>query len=84
MLVQFYQVLKSIIEFQILECLRDHKKELTKKCHEQLFAREQEEQMDPGTDVVLVTLCKQMIMQYCHDVNSEKLLFCLKVCLHNV
>nr|XP_045603883.1 Golgi apparatus protein 1-like [Procambarus clarkii] len=63
---------------EILECLRDHKKELTKKCHEQLFAREQEEQMDPGTDVVLVTLCKQMIMQYCHDVNSEKLLFCLK------
>ncbi|KAG7170035.1 Golgi apparatus protein 1-like [Homarus americanus] len=62
----------------ILECLRSHKRELEKPCHELLFAREQEEQQDPSTDVVLVTSCKQMITQYCHDVNPEKLLYCLK------
>lgn len=62
----------------VLECLRSHKKNLTRTCHEQLFVREQEEQHDPGTDVILLTSCREMIQQYCHDTNSEKLLLCLK------
>lgn len=68
----------------VMECLRVHKRELTETCHAQLFAREQEEQMDPGTDVVLMSSCKQMIIQYCHDTNSEMLLSCLKDYKENV
>lgn len=44
-----------------------------------VFLREEEEQQDPGTDVVLVSTCKQMIQQYCYDIPAEQYLSCLKV-----
>ncbi|XP_063847233.1 LOW QUALITY PROTEIN: Golgi apparatus protein 1-like [Scylla paramamosain] len=63
---------------QVLECLRTHKANISIQCHRRLFVREQEELQDPGTDVVLMAACRQMVDRYCHDVNSEKLLQCLK------
>ncbi|KAK8385192.1 hypothetical protein O3P69_012180 [Scylla paramamosain] len=62
----------------VLECLRTHKANISIQCHRRLFVREQEELQDPGTDVVLMAACRQMVDRYCHDVNSEKLLQCLK------
>ncbi|XP_064105225.1 Golgi apparatus protein 1-like [Macrobrachium nipponense] len=63
----------------VLECLRDHRRNLTSICHKLIFLREQEEHLDPGTDVVLVTACRKMIEQHCRAEDSGKLLFCLRM-----
>ncbi|XP_037799147.1 Golgi apparatus protein 1-like [Penaeus monodon] len=62
----------------VLECLRQNKQSLSGECHKVVFLREEEEQQDPGTDVVLVSTCKQMIQQYCYDIPTEQYMSCLK------
>ncbi|CAL4172191.1 unnamed protein product, partial [Meganyctiphanes norvegica] len=63
---------------KVLECLRSHKGELSHDCHVAVFVREQEEHLDPGTDVVLENTCRQMISRFCQDAQPQNLLTCLK------
>ncbi|KAK3885354.1 hypothetical protein Pcinc_010433 [Petrolisthes cinctipes] len=62
----------------VLECLRNHRAQLSSPCHGLIFVREQEELQDPGTDVVLMSACRQMRQLFCHDSESDQLLYCLR------
>ncbi|XP_076058388.1 Golgi apparatus protein 1 [Oratosquilla oratoria] len=64
---------------KVLECLKSKHRVLTNACYQMVFAREQEEIFDAGTDVVLLTACRQMIRLYCPGLKNEELLQCLKL-----
>lgn len=62
---------------QVLECLKDHQKGLSEKCHMKIFNRQQEEMLDSTIDFALTSVCKNMIEMYCNSDPADAL-NCLK------
>lgn len=46
---------------QIIECLKEIKKQLSTRCHQKVFKLQETEMMDPELDYTLMRVCKQMI-----------------------
>jgi len=63
-------------EAQVIDCLKHHKKKLTKQCRKKIFKRQQEEAFFGDYDFLHV--CKQMIKTYCRpDSPVPEMLQCL-------
>uniref|UniRef100_A0A8C4S3K1 Golgi apparatus protein 1 n=1 Tax=Erpetoichthys calabaricus TaxID=27687 RepID=A0A8C4S3K1_ERPCA len=63
---------------QMIECLKDNKKQLTQRCHQKIFKLQENEMMDPELDYTLMRVCKQMIKRFCPESDSKNMLQCLK------
>lgn len=63
---------------QIVECLKENKKQLTSRCHQNVFKLQKVEMMDPELDYTLMRVCKQMIKRFCPESDSKNMLLCLK------
>lgn len=48
-------------------------------CRHAIFSVKRSELSDSSTDYMLITTCRDMIYQYCHDAEKSKVLECLKV-----
>uniref|UniRef100_T1J4W1 Golgi apparatus protein 1 n=1 Tax=Strigamia maritima TaxID=126957 RepID=T1J4W1_STRMM len=62
----------------VLECLKNHRRQLSAECFRKIFNREQEEMLDNSVDFALMTLCKRMIKEYCSDSDVTDVLSCLR------
>ncbi|GAB0195687.1 Golgi apparatus protein 1 [Grus japonensis] len=56
---------------QIIECLKEVKKQLSTRCHQKVFKLQETEMMDPELDYTLMRVCKQMIKCLKQNKNSE-------------
>jgi hypothetical protein len=56
-----------------------NKPELTGDCHRAIFHVEKQELQDSSVDYTLLTTCKHMIRQFCHEEDKSQALVCLKV-----
>ncbi|XP_045149862.1 Golgi apparatus protein 1 [Echinops telfairi] len=63
---------------QIIECLKENKKQLSVRCHQKVFKLQETEMMDPELDYTLMRVCKQMIKRFCPEADSKTMLQCLK------
>lgn len=63
---------------QVLECLQMNKPELTNDCHQAIFNVERQELQDSSMDYTLLTTCRHMIRQFCHEEDQSQALVCLK------
>uniref|UniRef100_A0A8C9WSD2 Golgi apparatus protein 1 n=1 Tax=Scleropages formosus TaxID=113540 RepID=A0A8C9WSD2_SCLFO len=63
---------------QVIECLKDNKKQLTQVCHQKIFKLQEFEMMDPELDYQLMRVCKQMIKRFCTESDAKSMLQCLK------
>lgn len=63
---------------QIIECLKENKKQLSTRCHQRVFKLQETEMMDPELDYTLMRVCKQMIKRFCPEADSKTMLQCLK------
>ncbi|XP_077982397.1 Golgi apparatus protein 1-like [Glandiceps talaboti] len=63
---------------RVLECLKDHKQDLSQKCHMKIFNRQKIEAMNPEMDYTLMRACKRMIKQFCPDTDPKDIFICLK------
>ncbi|XP_022082306.1 Golgi apparatus protein 1-like [Acanthaster planci] len=63
---------------RILECLRDHRSDLSEACHVKLFNRVKEQAQLVKTDFAFMHACKKMITQFCTGTPPESLFKCLK------
>uniref|UniRef100_A0A8C0WBN3 Golgi apparatus protein 1 n=1 Tax=Castor canadensis TaxID=51338 RepID=A0A8C0WBN3_CASCN len=63
---------------QIIECLKENKKQLSNRCHQKVFKLQETEMMDPELDYTLMRVCKQMIKRFCPEADSKTMLQCLK------
>lgn len=64
---------------QVLECLQTNHQKLGQQCRHVLFPIKKSEMVDSSTDYTLMTTCKDMLKQYCHETDTTKALQCLKV-----
>jgi len=69
--------MKSML-LQVLECLASHKSKLSDMCHKEVFIVRKQEFQDSSSDVPLLSTCRVMIRQYCHDASKSQALDCLK------
>uniref|UniRef100_A0A672FR76 Golgi apparatus protein 1 n=1 Tax=Salarias fasciatus TaxID=181472 RepID=A0A672FR76_SALFA len=46
---------------QVIECLKEHKRQLTQRCHQRIFKLQEVEMADPELDYQLMRVCKHMI-----------------------
>ncbi|MBN3316642.1 GSLG1 protein, partial [Atractosteus spatula] len=63
---------------QVIECLKENKKQLTSRCHQKVFRLQEVEMMDPELDYTLMRVCKQMIKRFCTEADTKNVLQCLK------
>ncbi|KAI1904226.1 hypothetical protein AGOR_G00003490 [Albula goreensis] len=63
---------------QVIECLKENKKQLTQRCHQRVFKLQEVEMMDPELDYQLMRVCKQMIKRFCTEADAKNMLLCLK------
>ncbi|CAL8352811.1 unnamed protein product [Merluccius merluccius] len=63
---------------QMIECLKENKKQLTPRCHQRVFRLQEVEMSDPELDYQLMRVCKQMIKRFCTDADARNVLQCLK------
>ncbi|KAM8895295.1 Golgi apparatus protein 1-like isoform 1-T1 [Spinachia spinachia] len=63
---------------QMIECLKEQKKQLSQRCHQRIFRLQEVEMTDPELDYQLMRVCKQMIKRFCSDADARSLLQCLK------
>ncbi|XP_033896802.1 Golgi apparatus protein 1-like [Acipenser ruthenus] len=63
---------------QVIECLKESKKQLTQRCHQRVFKLQETEMVDPELDYTLMRVCKQMIKRFCGDADTKNMLQCLK------
>nr|CAD7455671.1 unnamed protein product [Timema tahoe] len=63
---------------QVLECLQINKARLTPRCHRAIFNVEKQELLDSSGDYTLLTTCRHMIRQFCHEEDEAHALECLK------
>lgn len=63
---------------QVLECLQTHHQKLGAMCRHALFPIKKSELQDSSTDYTLMTTCKEMLNQFCHDLEPIRSLDCLK------
>ncbi|XP_041917694.1 Golgi apparatus protein 1b isoform X1 [Alosa sapidissima] len=71
----------SAVEFgnaQMIECLKENKKQLSQQCHQKIFKLQETEMMDPELDYQLMRVCKQMIKRFCTESDAKNMLNCLK------
>lgn len=66
-------------ESAALECLQTASGKLTNTCKRAIFVVKKQEFTDNAIDYHLITSCNHMIDIYCHNVESTKILDCLKV-----
>lgn len=64
---------------QVLECLRSQPQRLQAQCRHILFGIKNSELSDSSTDYTLISVCKEMLKQYCRDSDPSKALSCLKI-----
>ena len=46
---------------QVIECLKENKRQLTQRCHQRIFKLQEVEMVDPELDYQLMRVCKHMI-----------------------
>ncbi|XP_028812519.1 Golgi apparatus protein 1b isoform X2 [Denticeps clupeoides] len=63
---------------QMIECLKENKKQLSQLCHQKIFRLQEIEMMDPELDYQLMRVCKQMIKRFCSEADAKNMLNCLK------
>ncbi|XP_067105723.1 Golgi apparatus protein 1b isoform X1 [Osmerus mordax] len=63
---------------QMIECLKESKKQLSQRCHQKVFKLQEVEMMDPELDYQLMRVCKQMIKRFCTEADAKNMLQCLK------
>uniref|UniRef100_A0A8C7JKE0 Golgi apparatus protein 1 n=1 Tax=Oncorhynchus kisutch TaxID=8019 RepID=A0A8C7JKE0_ONCKI len=63
---------------QVIECLKENKRQLTQRCHHRVFKLQEVEMMDPELDFQLMRVCKQMIRRFCTEADAKNMLQCLK------
>lgn len=63
---------------QVLECLQINKPGLKDECHRAIFSVEKQELQDSSVDYTLLTTCRRMIRQFCHEEDQSQALVCLK------
>ncbi|XP_060924891.1 Golgi apparatus protein 1-like isoform X1 [Limanda limanda] len=63
---------------QMIECLKEHKKQLSLRCHQRIFKLQEGEMTDPELDYQLMRVCKQMIKRFCTENDARNVLQCLK------
>ncbi|MBN3297904.1 GSLG1 protein, partial [Amia calva] len=63
---------------QVIECLKENKKQLLPRCHQRVFKLQETEMMDPELDYILMRVCKQMIKRFCTEADAKYMLQCLK------
>ncbi|XP_034733978.1 Golgi apparatus protein 1-like [Etheostoma cragini] len=63
---------------QMIECLKEQKKQLSQRCHQRIFRLQEVEMTDPELDYQLMRVCKQMIKRFCTDADARNVLQCLK------
>ena len=63
---------------QVLECLRDNRKDLSEGCKAKLFKRDKINLVDQNVDYALQTKCKNAIQQLCHVDGEEDVISCLR------
>ncbi|XP_029697019.1 Golgi apparatus protein 1 isoform X2 [Takifugu rubripes] len=63
---------------QVIECLKESKKQLTQRCHQRIFKLQEVEMADPELDYQLMKVCKPMIRRFCTESEGKNVLQCLK------
>uniref|UniRef100_A0A8C4HKZ5 Golgi apparatus protein 1 n=1 Tax=Dicentrarchus labrax TaxID=13489 RepID=A0A8C4HKZ5_DICLA len=63
---------------QMIECLKEQKKQLSQRCHQRIFRLQEVEMTDPELDYQLMRVCKQMIKRFCTEADARNVLQCLK------
>uniref|UniRef100_A0A3P8VUW5 Golgi apparatus protein 1 n=1 Tax=Cynoglossus semilaevis TaxID=244447 RepID=A0A3P8VUW5_CYNSE len=63
---------------QMIECLKEQKKQLSPRCHQKIFRLQEGEMNDPELDYQLMRVCKQMIKRFCPEADARNVLQCLK------
>ncbi|KAF1393199.1 hypothetical protein PFLUV_G00036030 [Perca fluviatilis] len=63
---------------QMIECLKEQKKQLSPRCHQRIFRLQEVEMTDPELDYQLMRVCKQMIKRFCTEADARNVLQCLK------
>ncbi|XP_029944538.1 Golgi apparatus protein 1-like [Salarias fasciatus] len=63
---------------QMIECLKEQKKQLSPRCHQRIFRLQEVEMSDPELDYQLMRVCKQMIKRFCTEADARNVLQCLK------
>uniref|UniRef100_A0A665WVE2 Golgi apparatus protein 1 n=1 Tax=Echeneis naucrates TaxID=173247 RepID=A0A665WVE2_ECHNA len=63
---------------QMIECLKEQKKQLSPRCHQKIFRLQEVEMSDPELDYQLMRVCKQMIKRFCTEADARNILQCLK------
>jgi hypothetical protein len=61
-----------------------NKPELSDDCHRAIFNVEKQELQDSSMDYTLLTTCRLMIRQFCHEEDQSQALVCLKVNVYNM
>lgn len=56
-----WEALNSAPSLQMMECLKEQKKQLSQRCHQRIFRLQEVEMSDPELDYQLMRVCKQMI-----------------------
>uniref|UniRef100_A0A3Q1H3R7 Golgi apparatus protein 1 n=1 Tax=Acanthochromis polyacanthus TaxID=80966 RepID=A0A3Q1H3R7_9TELE len=63
---------------QVIECLKEQKKQLSQRCHQRIFRLQQVEMSDSELDYQLMRVCKHMIRRFCTESDGKNILQCLK------
>uniref|UniRef100_A0A3B4WZA9 Golgi apparatus protein 1 n=1 Tax=Seriola lalandi dorsalis TaxID=1841481 RepID=A0A3B4WZA9_SERLL len=63
---------------QVIECLKENKRQLTSRCHQRIFKLQEVEMVDPELDYQLMRVCKHMIRRFCTESEGKNTLQCLK------
>uniref|UniRef100_A0A8C4H9J8 Golgi apparatus protein 1 n=1 Tax=Dicentrarchus labrax TaxID=13489 RepID=A0A8C4H9J8_DICLA len=63
---------------QVIECLKENKRQLTQRCHQRIFKLQEVEMVDPELDYQLMRVCKHMIRRFCTESEGKNVLQCLK------
>uniref|UniRef100_A0A8C7UIB0 Golgi apparatus protein 1 n=1 Tax=Oncorhynchus mykiss TaxID=8022 RepID=A0A8C7UIB0_ONCMY len=57
---------------QMMECLKERKKQLSQQCHQRVFKLQEGEMLDPELDYQLMRVCKQMIKNMLQCLKQNK------------
>ncbi|XP_061532924.1 Golgi apparatus protein 1 isoform X3 [Phycodurus eques] len=63
---------------QVMECLKENKRQLTQRCRQKIFRLQEAEMVDPELDYQLMKFCKHMIRRFCTESDGKNVLQCLK------
>ncbi|XP_050307543.1 Golgi apparatus protein 1 [Anthonomus grandis grandis] len=69
---------KKIGNAEVLECLQSEDNQLTEKCEKEVFKVKKQEMYDNSLDYALITLCADVIEQFCPHHSKENVFECLK------